>query len=132
MNGNKIKIICANVLLISAIIVFLFVHGTNNLLLVHYINSLIPIIPLVSGKITNCPLLTNYIVDFLWYNSFILYLLAFKIRNLIFPLTLSILLEVLQLIFSTLGTFDIFDILLYIVLTLIWKLIISIKLCNNI
>ena len=132
MNGNKIKIICANVLLISAIIVFLFVHGTNNLLLVHYINSLIPIIPLVSGKITNCPFLTNYIVDFLWYNSFILYLLAFEIRNLIFPLTLSILLEVLQLIFPTLGTFDIFDILLYIVLTLIWKLIISIKLCNNI
>ncbi len=117
-------------LLILAIIIYLIMHGTNNLILVKKINLYCRIIPIFSGININNSFINNYLVDILWYTSLLLWISGFEKNQLfftIFSCIFGVCLELFQFIFPSVGTFDIIDMLIYVFITMIYIGIAKIK-----
>lgn len=117
MKNQRIQIIVALIVLIISIPMYIFLHGTKNLLLVSKINSIIPIIPIFSGVRINNFFINGYLIDILWFSSFIMFSPLFPslsdFINSIYTLMFAVIIEISQSILPTLGTFDIYDILCY-------------------
>lgn len=113
---KKIKIFSAIVLLICAIIIYIILHGTKDFIIVKKINQFYKIIPLINGIKVQQKFFTGYLVDILWFNSFCLLFSIIK-QNRIFLVIILVacILEFIQLIYPTLGTFDCIDLLIYII-----------------
>ena len=113
---NRIKIFSAIILLISSIILYIILHGTKELIIVKKINQFCKIIPLINGIRINQKFITGYLIDILWFNSFCLLFSFFKKKIYFFILTLfACVLECAQLVNPILGTFDVLDLLIYII-----------------
>lgn len=113
---NKIKIFSAVVLLVSAIIIYMILHGTKDLIIVRKINQFCRIIPLKNGMKVSRKFVTGYLVDILWFNSFCLLFSIFKKKgNYLILILLACIFECAQLKNAALGTFDFIDLLIYIV-----------------
>lgn len=123
---NRIKIISAMLFLVGAIISYLVIHGTDNLLIVHTVNSFVNIIPVFEGTECRNIFLTGYLVDILWFISFVLitsvYIGSRHNICVILVLLIAILLEILQLVLPIYGTFDFIDILVYISISIMYIL----------
>ena len=105
-------------LLIGAIFFYLLIHGTNNLAIVEIINSIVPIISKFRGTRIQNLYIQCYLVDCLWFTSFATMVSIIYPKNyIILTLFFAIILEILQLLFPKLGTFDFFDIFLYIIIS---------------
>ena len=111
--------------MLSAIGIYLFLHGTKNLIIIQKINSLVSIIPIFDGRKLSNKFIQGYLVDLLWYSSLLLISNSFfnKTRISYFCLLLAIILELSQYYISALGTFDFYDILIYILITIFYMLI---------
>lgn len=95
---------------------YLIIHGTNNLFIVNKINSIVPIVPRFNGFPIHSFFVRNYLVDFLWCTSLTIILSTiYENKYIILSLIFAVTLESLQFISPHLGTFDFFDILLYLI-----------------
>lgn len=113
---NKIKIFSAIILLICAIIIYIILHGTKDLIIVKKINQFFKIIPLKNGIKIHQNFITGYLVDILWFNSFCLFFSVINQKRIFLIIILiACFLEFLQLINPTFGTFDFIDLLIYII-----------------
>lgn len=124
---KKIRIVISAFLLIISIVLYFLIHGSNNLLVVYKINSIIKIFPIFSGiKIHNI-FVTSYLIDILWFISLIILSpFFFSLSNFINSLFIFFvggLLEIMQLFFSNLGTFDYYDILCYFIIFLLYNIL---------
>ena len=110
-----------------ATMLYIFIHGTNYLIIFKRINEIIPIVPMFDGVITNNKFITGYLVDILWYTSFLLFIncILEKRYASFFVLGFAVLLEFSQVFNPLLGTFDLYDILIYILITLIFVFLIT-------
>jgi len=126
-NIRTVKIISAIILILMATMLYIFIHGTNYLIIFKRINEIIPIVPMFDGVITNNKFITGYLVDILWYTSFLLFIncILEKRYASFFVLGFAVLLEFSQLFNPLLGTFDLYDILIYILITLIFVFLIT-------
>ena len=135
---KKIQIIIAIVLFLLSVFLYLLFHGTENLIVVDTINSIIHLIPVVPRIKIKVPLINGYLVDILWFTSFVLLspqLLFSDFINSIIILVFASLLEILQLFFPVLGTFDFFDILCYFGVFLLYNLFVFVikkERCRNV
>ena len=109
---KKIKIFCAIVLIVLAIIVHIKIHGTENLVVV----KMFPIFPKIQATKVSNLFVKNYLVDVLWFSSFLIFASLFEKRNhTLCALFVAISLEFAQMVFPKLGTFDWVDVCLYLV-----------------
>lgn len=125
---DRIKIIGAMFLLAISIVMYLVIHGTDDLAIVKKINSVINLIPIFQGINYKNVFLTGYLVDILWFCSFLLfgYSLCTGIGYMVYILLACVVataMEVMQLFFPRYGTFDLLDILVYLLVTLIYFLV---------
>jgi len=107
-------------LIVLAAIIYVIIHGTDNLKIVNKINSFCNVIPIFSGVESKTRFLKNYIVDAMWFVSLLLIASVFRLDKRIASVMACVFasfLEFTQFIFPELGTFDIFDVLLYIFIT---------------
>lgn len=119
--SNFVFFFCATVLLFVAVILYLYIHGTKELIVFQLLHSIIPVIPLNDGHSIGIKFISNYLVDILWMNSFMLYLLILRNKSFFWlALLLSLLFEFIQLFFSMIGTFDFIDIFIYVSISLFY------------
>ncbi len=112
---NKIKIFSAIILIICAIAIYIILHGTKDLIIVKKVNQLFKIIPIKNGIKIHQKFITGYLVDILWFNSFCLLFSVIKQKKIFLIIILiACILEFIQLINPTFGTFDCIDLLIYI------------------
>ena len=112
--NERLKMLVGVILIVSAIFLYILLHGTRGLLLVGIINSKIKIIPLFDGTKIGSGFINCYLVDALWIFSFNYMLSAFKSAAChILAMLTACALEFLQLVAKGFGTFDFFDILIY-------------------
>lgn len=122
---NLLRLICSFFLITVAIIFYILLHGTSNLVIIKKLKYFLPFIPEIRGIKFYNQFLFCYFIDILWFSSFIL-LSPFLIPNSNFwgstiILLISIFLEGSQYFFHALGTFDFFDILCYVLIWLIYN-----------
>lgn len=124
-NINIIKFLSAIVLMIIAIALYIFIHGTKELFLFQKINSIKNIIPMFEGTSLRNKFLTGYCVDILWFTAFQLTysFISKKHYSTILVLIYGIILESIQFFFPIFGTFDFWDIAIYSFITLIFLFI---------
>lgn len=112
-------------LLIYAVVFYVILHDVDRLHIVKYLKPFINL-KYVSSVCKNIrirfPILflnvfiKNYLVDALWFSSLSLIFLNFyemKFIGYISAIMLGVLSEVVQLLFPSLGTFDVYDLALY-------------------
>lgn len=117
----KLRFFISFVMLLIAVIMFFVLHGTDNLLIVSKINSVKQILPIFRGIQCNSKFVTGYLVDTLCFTSFCLIGSTFNKRIVYIELFLiAAFMEVIQKLFNNLGTFDIMDIFVYFIITLIF------------
>lgn len=123
MFGKNKSVYIGVALALFAVVLFLIIHGTRNLLLISKINSIWHVIPIFDGiKIKN-EFLTGYLIDIIWFFSLNLILSSFDCFHFyIITLIIAVLLEILQLKFRWLGTFDFIDIIIYFCLSFMFSL----------
>ena len=123
MEKREVKLFIGNLLILSAIVLYILLHGTSNLFVVKKMNGMFGIIPVFYGIKINSIFLNGYAVDIIWIISFNLIVSIFNNRFYnFFVLCFSIFLEVLQLLNNNFGTFDFIDILIYTVTTILFIL----------
>ena len=121
---HSIKIFSAILILIISLMIYLLLHGTKDLFIFQLLSKIFTFIPLVEGINCQNSFITSYLIDILWANSLLLFISSKKNIYLYFvAIIFFVVSEVLQFIFSCLGTFDIFDIIFYVVLSLIYFLV---------
>ena len=114
---NKIKVFCASVLLFIAIIVYITIHGTENLVITKVIQSLCPFIDTIKPTHVHNRFIKNYFVDILWFSSFLIFVsINQKLLLDFLALLTAVLLEVLQFYLHNFGTFDYLDIFIYLII----------------
>ena len=130
MSKNHIKAVVATVLALTALILYGLLHDISQLALFQHPQlsestfgkALVPFCSrlhhafMVSFiRIPFWRLLNNYLVDALWFISFTLYMQSLLDRpvNYVLCIVMAVTSECSQLIFSRLGTFDLYDLLLY-------------------
>ena len=110
-----IKNTCAIVLVIVAIVIYITVHGTENLIISDFICSFIPNFPTIKPKILKNGFIKNHLVDIFWFLSFLLFFSTQTSKNYLFiVLLVAVFIEIMQFLFPIFGTFDLFDIFTYI------------------
>jgi hypothetical protein len=128
----KIKILLASVLLSGAIFIYILLRGTEKLFVVTKINSIAPLIPVFEGIKCSCRFITGYLVDILWYTSFcIISSLHENWHGFFEAFFIATILEFMQRKFKILGTFDVIDILIYFLITLLFFFIFLYKQKNK-
>lgn len=111
---KAIRLSFAFLLIVLCIIMYIVLHGTKNLIIVEKINSFKEIIPIFDGCFCSNKFITSYLIDILWFNSFCIFFSVWnEDKYYILLIVLAVLLELFQQIFKVLGTFDIFDIVIY-------------------
>lgn len=119
------KILFSIALIFFDILIFLLLHGTKNFYIFKMINPLEQLIPSFDGISCSNKLIKGYLVDFIWILGFNIFASISENKKIhFFVLLVAILLELMQLKFKTLGTFDLYDILIY-VLVSFWFIIIK-------
>jgi len=114
------KIFCALFLIVIAIIIFIRIHGTENLVITKIIRQYYPNFYIIKPAQINNKFIKNYLVDILWFSSFLLFTsLLEKSFYYYVAFIIAILLEILQFFCKNLGTFDLWDIFVYFVLFII-------------
>lgn len=128
MVKKKINFFCAIALLVLAVLLYLILHGTENLFVSKIIKRIFPSLSKIqSVKITNS-FVKNYLVDALWFISFLLFCSIFEKRvYCLLALLVALVLEFLQMAFLQLGTFDWMDVILYIAIFVFFLLLEKIK-----
>ncbi len=125
---QKIKVFCATVLILIAIIIFLRIHGTENLVITKILKIFIPNLYVIKSKQITNQFLKNYLVDFLWFSSLLLFTsLLEKSCYYYLAIIIAILFEILQFFFTCLGTFDFWDMLIYFILFIIVMILRKLK-----
>lgn len=116
----NIKILLLSLLfLFSAIFLYFLLHGTKNLLIFNTFG-----LPLFDGINIDNKFLNGYLIDILWFNAFCIFYLNFRSILLYIVFTLiAVFLEFFQLFIPSLGTFDVSDILIYLISGTIFILI---------
>lgn len=113
---HKKKVFCAVLLIILASVIYIYIHGTENLFILQIIQSYGINIPIIKPKIIHNLIIKNYLIDALWFISFLLLVSIDNSKtHLYLALIVAIFLEVLQFYYPSLGTFDIYDIALYLI-----------------
>lgn len=125
---DRIKIISAMFLLVISIVMYLVIHGTDDLAIVKKINSVINIIPIIPGINCKNVFVTGYLVDILWFCSFSLFGCTLcsgtsYITFMMLAFVVATLVEMIQLFFPRFGTFDFWDIFIYAFITFIYFLV---------
>ena len=128
MKKSEIKLFIGNLLILSAIVLYILLHGTSNLFVVKKMSGMFGIIPVFYGIKINSIFLNGYAVDIIWIISFNLIVSIFNNRfYTFFVLCFSIFLEALQLLNNNFGTFDFIDILIYTFTTILFILFMNKK-----
>ena len=123
MFGKNKSVFIGVVLAIFSVILFLVFHGTKNLVFINKFNSICQVIPYFDGVKIKNGFLTGYLIDIIWFLSMNIILSSYGCFHLyIIALLIAVLLEVLQLKFRWLGTFDMLDIFIYLCLSSIFSL----------
>ena len=125
---DRIKIISAMFLLVISIVMYLVIHGTDDLVIVQKINSVINIVSVFPGINCKNVFLTGYLVDILWFCSFLLFGYALYtgtsyIVYMLFAFLVALSVEIIQLFFPRFGTFDFWDIVVYELITFVYFLV---------
>lgn len=125
---NRITCFCALLINITAIILYLLIHGTKNLFIVWKINSIVSFIPVFDGIKCANKFIKGYFVDILWFNSFCIFFMNYKnIKYYCILLIIASILEIAQYSFKYLGTFDVIDMVIYLSSTFVYILIMYIS-----
>lgn len=125
MKIKETKIIISIILILFAGFSYIIFHGTKNLLFVEKINSIFSIIPIFEGIKVN-KIINGYFVDILWILAFNLLISIFQNKFFNFlVLFIAITVELLQLKFKSLGTFDYIDLIIYIIVSLVFIILIK-------
>jgi hypothetical protein len=128
---HKNQIILSIILFFLSIFLYLFFHGTENLIIIDTVNKIFPLIPVVPGIKITTSIINGYLVDILWFTSLIslssLFLPFSRLINSIVAFVFGSTLEILQLLFSVLGTFDYYDILCYFGIFILYNLFVFIR-----
>lgn len=134
MSLNKNKLIISFFLIIIAMVFYLILHGTDRLYIFTilknsnffiYINNLHFKIFFKYPIIFTNMFIKGYVVDIIWFTSLFLNISYFykeKMIKYILSFLIGFFSEILQFLFPLLGTFDIYDILLYLLILLIFFL----------
>lgn len=119
MNETKKKKYFFSIILIFFdILIFLLLHGTKKNFIFKLINPLEQLIPPFDGISCSNKYIKGYLVDFIWILGFNIFASICENKKIhFFVLFVAILLELMQLKFKTLGTFDLYDILIYVLVS---------------
>lgn len=127
MRKNKL-LLCGSILLILAIICYMLLHNISDIYIFSFFNN-ISFFSTLNGinVFIFKKFITGYLVDLLWFISawmFFTVLLSSEIiiKNLLL-LVLAVISEGLQYFFQRLGTFDVYDLLLYLIILLVFLIL---------
>lgn len=127
MRKNKL-LLCGSILLILAIICYMLLHNISDIYIFSFFNNISFFSTLNGINIFIFKkFITGYLVDLLWFISawmFFTVLLSSEIiiKNLLL-LVLAVISEGLQYFFQRLGTFDVYDLLLYFIILLVFLIV---------
>lgn len=127
MRKNKL-LLCGSILLILAIICYMLLHNISDIYIFSFFNNISFFSTLNGINIFIFKkFITGYLVDLLWFISawmFFTVLLSSEIiiKNLLL-LVLAVISEGLQYFFQRLGTFDVYDLLLYFIILLVFLIL---------
>lgn len=127
MHKNKL-LLCGSILLILAIICYMLLHNISDIYIFSFFNNISFFSTLNGINIFIFKkFITGYLVDLLWFISawmFFTVLLSSEIiiKNLLL-LVLAVISEGLQYFFQRLGTFDVYDLLLYFIILLVFLIV---------
>lgn len=127
MRKNKL-LLCGSILLILAIICYMLLHNISDIYIFSFFNNISFFSTLNGINIFIFKkFITGYLVDLLWFISawmFFTVLLSSEIiiKNLLL-LVLAVISEGLQYFFQRLGTFDVYDLLLYLIILLVFLIL---------
>ena len=80
MEKREVKLFIGNLLILSAIVLYILLHGTSNLFVVKKMNGMFGIIHVFYGIKINSIFLNGYAVDIIWIISFNLIVSIFNNR----------------------------------------------------
>lgn len=127
MRKNKL-LLCGSILLILAIVCYMLLHNISDIYIFSFFNNISFFSKLNGINIFIFKkFITGYLVDLLWFISawmFFTVLLSSEIiiKNLLL-LVLAVISEGLQYFFQRLGTFDVYDLLLYLIILLVFLIL---------
>lgn len=127
MRKNKL-LLCGSILLILAIICYMLLHNISDIYIFSFSNNISFFSTLNGINIFIFKkFITGYLVDLLWFISawmfFTVLLSSEIIIKYLLLLVLAVISEGLQYFFQRLGTFDVYDLLLYLIILLVFLIL---------
>lgn len=127
MRKNKL-LLCGSILLILAIICYMLLHNISDIYIFSFFNNISFFSTLNGINIFIFKkFITGYLVDLLWFISawmfFTVLLSSEIIIKYLLLLVLAVISEGLQFFFQRLGTFDVYDLLLYLIILLVFLIL---------
>ena len=127
MRKNKL-LLCGSILLILAIICYMLLHNISDIYIFSFFNNISFFSTLNGINIFIFKkFITGYLVDLLWFISawmfFTVLLSSEIIIKYLLLLVLAVISEGLQYFFQRLGTFDVYDLLLYLIILLVFLIV---------